>query len=867
MRPNLLLIAVAVLASTACTSEARHIRSRELKEKNDRTFHPVDQFHVRRLDEDRVHVDVRASDDIHVSHELSRVRNLYAVGSTIHIAQPEGEVVMPMENRHAKYTYHAKHEYGWFTCSYHPDEDIIELIVRNGTKTVQVGHRNMFLKDEGARILAEVPDSEFWYEVDEAHDNIFKKYDSERHLSSDDSDDEDPDCLAWEVPESIVAKSSDLNDLEILLGDDSETASAMGVSGYTISTLAKKVKLPKKSTNATTSSVEDHSMRRQLTDDYAFTPDCYTDDDRAHQIAINIVSDVAFYTSVGGTNASVLAQYEKVFTQSSAIYEIQMNMQLSISNMWMATDSAVPSSWPTFFSYSTDDSTCPLDISGQLNSATSFTRSLASSKQAATLHYFTGCPSGSSTTGVAWIGTLCNNNYNAGISRYTSSLWRTFAHELGHNFAAVHSFENGVGTTGGIMDYGNGKILGTNLYRFRLARRDEMCGELQSAITASCEYITIYEEETTCGNEIISGDEECECVGGGTSCTGCKNCALTKDVECSTSTFYMVAQGSATTYGTLSDSSCCVDGVLMDADTECDGGYCSAGGQCLDPCSASSSLESCGVSNQGCRIKCTDGSTCSANWKMSGAYIGNVVDGSICTTSAGGEGVCSSGTCVYTGPPTDRPTPSPTPPTPQPTARPTREPTPQPTKTPTAQPTKKPTNQPTTKPTKAPTDFPTARPTKAPTPEPTAKPTKAPTPAPTKVKALSFSSKLCKLNKSCSTSEPGVVRFGNKNAYAFYYFDDAADFDCSTDVFGFDPLPNKKKFCWFYPTALDFSKLGNEGATRTVKKAGMVRFGADGDYVFKTYDGSTSIKCEAAEFNDVDPAPSSSSKQCYVAYF
>jgi hypothetical protein len=60
-------------------------------------------------------------------------------------------------------------------------------------------------------------------------------------------------------------------------------------------------------------------------------------------------------------------------------------------------------------------------------------------------------------------------------------MWLTVAHEIGHNFNADHSFENGVGTTGGIMDYGDGKYLGEYQFNPNL-RRDEMCTQITEAV-------------------------------------------------------------------------------------------------------------------------------------------------------------------------------------------------------------------------------------------------------------------------------------------------------------------------------------------------------------------------------------------------
>ena len=53
------------------------------------------------------------------------------------------------------------------------------------------------------------------------------------------------------------------------------------------------------------------------------------------------------------------------------------------------------------------------------------------------------------------------------------STWQTDAHEIGHIFAARHSFELGQGQTGGIMDYGDGLLNGTYMFcHFFLKRRE-----------------------------------------------------------------------------------------------------------------------------------------------------------------------------------------------------------------------------------------------------------------------------------------------------------------------------------------------------------------------------------------------------------
>merc|ERR1719362_1169580 len=123
------------------------------------------------------------------------------------------------------------------------------------------------------------------------------------------------------------------------------------------------------------------------------------------------------------------------------------------------------------------------DMSRKLNA---FSQGVSNLPSMADWQLLTGCGNGYGVVGLAWMGTLCDNRgLNSGVNQlitYDGSsvstvgdrTWRIFAHELGHNFAADHSFENGEGRTGGIMDYGDGKLKG--VYQFNTKyRKSEVC--------------------------------------------------------------------------------------------------------------------------------------------------------------------------------------------------------------------------------------------------------------------------------------------------------------------------------------------------------------------------------------------------------
>jgi disintegrin and metalloproteinase domain-containing protein 10 len=108
-----------------------------------------------------------------------------------------------------------------------------------------------------------------------------------------------------------------------------------------------------------------------------------------------------------------------------------------------------------------------------------------------------------------------------------SGVWKTFAHEVGHNVGAEHSFV-GDDHYGGIMDYDASKQRIDGSYQFSTVfNRHNVCPVIAEMYNSGCEWLTGF--SPVCGNSLQEGDEECECSDESTTCSGCADCVLTSE--------------------------------------------------------------------------------------------------------------------------------------------------------------------------------------------------------------------------------------------------------------------------------------------------------------------------------------------------
>ena len=224
-----------------------------------------------------------------------------------------------------------------------------------------------------------------------------------------------------------------------------------------------------------------------------FYPGCYPGDSTMHSMKLRIYTDVQVHNEHPGQVQSLV---ESAILSASYVYENQLNVELLVEELIIYTDAASAPDWAK----DCDDHGEGTFMDYKFNHVYDENKEDVIAMQA-----FTGCGTGSGWVGVAWVGTTCDifNGPN-GIGRYNFGLnqlqdagdWLTFAHELGHNLGADHAFDEGQGSTGGIMDYYVGGIH-DGVVQFNVDyTKDELCTTFTN-MGISCPAEQWFENPTT----------------------------------------------------------------------------------------------------------------------------------------------------------------------------------------------------------------------------------------------------------------------------------------------------------------------------------------------------------------------------------
>ncbi|KAH9253292.1 hypothetical protein BASA81_008643 [Batrachochytrium salamandrivorans] len=376
-----------------------------------------------------------------------------------------------------------------------------------------------------------------------------------------------------------------------------------------------------------------------------FFPDCFKDDAVTQVFKMNVAYDFGLASSFAST-ADALADLDVLFSVGKLIFLQQLNVRLEVNKVILGTaNSAIPLNRGKAAGTCTNALGALPEIVSWANSQprTGFTLLMSN------------CFSG--ITGTSYIGSVCSASLNANVAAHS---WLVAFHELGHGFGMTHSFENGMGVTGGIMDYGDGLYNG--VAQFHPNKRAEVCPFLEYNVPI-CPFLAPATLESRCGDGILTKDETCEClVQGTTSCGKCQKCQVSAGVECSAKDFLFRTQSMPDTVIVAnaefrSDAECCTsDNTLAAPKTTCGSGQVNAcsQGKCTAICSQYLSYNNpnCGFDSTGCMLGCVYNNRCLFDLNFADSTTGQKVfvsalpEGTRCSMESGELGQCQSNTCV-----------------------------------------------------------------------------------------------------------------------------------------------------------------------------------------------------------------------------
>ncbi|KAJ3228030.1 hypothetical protein HK099_007311 [Clydaea vesicula] len=413
-------------------------------------------------------------------------------------------------------------------------------------------------------------------------------------------------------------------------------------------------------------------------------------------LPMGVATDCTYTTAFGGPEKALLRILNN-WNLASQVYEAAFNIQLMVVEVKILQscgdgEDGEKLEWNVPCSRN-------FTINNRL-SAFSQWRGLKSNDTAGLWHLMTQCNSGPQV-GVAWLSMLCAKNQlqsgnqfvsGTGVSSIVPLEWKVVAHEIGHNFGAIHDCMSETCPTScdtssfsvaceccactGCDCDGNYIMHPTDnskLSEFSPCSIKYMCSNLALAVHNEC-LVNPEELKTVttgiCGNGVVEGTEECDC---GLSCASdnccdgntCKfingaKCDQLNDeccTQCQIKPFGVVCRESADvcTYQQTCDgkSSACAPSIVVPDTTPC--GNNTTGAACASGVCTSrqeiqiieaklivvqgslQTVSDCGEPNS-CSLSCaTNSGKC---LKLNG----NFIDGTPCLAG----GLCKNGVCTGT---------------------------------------------------------------------------------------------------------------------------------------------------------------------------------------------------------------------------
>ncbi|KAI8460868.1 disintegrin-like metalloprotease [Phakopsora pachyrhizi] len=276
----------------------------------------------------------------------------------------------------------------------------------------------------------------------------------------------------------------------------------------------------------------------------------------ARVVFIGVAADCTYTSKYSTEDAARTAILNNV-NSASALFQRTFNVSLGVVELNVQPPRC-PSTPSTDLPWNVgcrESGPSGLNLNDRLSVFSSWRGNKGGGDGAGLWHLMTNCSSGSEI-GVAWLGQLCQTSSRqssrgevtsgTGVTAASTGEWQVFAHEIGHNFGAIHDCTSGCELTDSCCPLSSATCsTGSSFIMAPVAARStssfspcsigNICSSLKNTLNTTClvapgqrSVISLKQ----CGNGIVEPGEDCDPGMGNSTCCDPATCKFVAGADC-----------------------------------------------------------------------------------------------------------------------------------------------------------------------------------------------------------------------------------------------------------------------------------------------------------------------------------------------